>query len=108
MDDDVGNVGTCAPDPLLDLARACVSVGESAVPLEAKREMSDDTVRCVQKAEPPRLGACDLANDATHELALRRVIGETASFPGLGQRLEMSLDCIRLRDGVGDRPFDLV
>src|SRR5205085_1337777 len=55
VDDDVGDVGAFAADPLLDLTRPCMSVVKPARAVEAERQKGDEAVVGAQEPELARL-----------------------------------------------------
>src|SRR5437763_2435431 len=92
----VGDVRPLTPDLLLDLARACVGVGEARRAVEAEREERHEPPGRAQEPQGPWLGTRPLLDDASHDGRSRRV--DFTCLALIRQRLEMRLHARDLRD----------
>src|SRR3954454_1309177 len=109
MDDDVRDVGTLAPDPLLDLAGARVRVVEAARAVEAEREERYEPTVGPEEAQRARVAARRVAHDATDDrFVVRLGLARLARLARLGQRLEVRLHAADLRNGGEDRRLQLL
>ena len=80
MDDDVGDLGLLAPDPLLDLTGARMRLGQAAPRVEREREESDEALAGAEEPHLPGSGSGHVANDPLDGRRVDRLLGS-------GQRL---------------------
>src|SRR5580765_9078746 len=72
VDDDIREPGVRPPDPLLDVARERMSLGERAARVHPEREEGDEPDLRIQEAKLARLRAGRLDDDPPKGLGLRR------------------------------------
>ena len=96
--------GRSLADPLLDLARAGVRLGQRRARVERQRQVGEQPVVGAQEAQLARRLAGLLAHDPLDEVA---VAGDALALARLGQRLEVGLHRVHLRHRLDDRALDL-
>ena len=68
MDDNLCNFRMRPPNPLLDLARACVRISQRTIRIHPEREKRDETNIGTNEPYTARLAFGDIANNATHRV----------------------------------------
>ena len=108
MDDHVRDLGVRPPDPLLDVARERVRLGERPGGVHPEGEERDEPDLGVEEAELAGLGARGLEHDLPQGFGLGLPLPRRhrARDSRLGERLEVGLDGVDLGQPVEDLVLD--